>query len=170
MSSKIRKIAGKMEPRDLIIALVAVLLTIGPHIYFTVIGAKALENESRLSKCSDATGTPTLATWLLVYGSVNLGPYILILALLISMLVTVVVSPMIVVTFVLLWALVVLVLSIFLFNLAWVIVGAVQLTSEGAADKCKAEEPVVYYSTIAAIAYGSLCIVLPFLLPIGFSS
>lgn len=164
-STKIRNIAQNIKTQDVIMILVIILLLIGPYIYFTVIGARALENGARQTKCSDTTGAPTLATWLLVYGSVNLGPYILALGLVISILISIAVVPMIAATMLLIWGLIIVMLCIFFFNIAWVTVGILQLSKDGAADKCEAEEPVVYYSTIAAIVFWGLSIIVPIVAP-----
>eukprot|EP00697_Spironema_sp_BW2_P010339 gnl/Spiro4/25521_TR12723_c0_g1_i1.p1 gnl/Spiro4/25521_TR12723_c0_g1~~gnl/Spiro4/25521_TR12723_c0_g1_i1.p1 ORF type:complete len:145 (+),score=15.56 gnl/Spiro4/25521_TR12723_c0_g1_i1:69-503(+) len=117
---------------ETILLFVVLAFTLGPSIAWVVIGARTLNDP-----CVSGQVTPNMSQWLLSYGCVGLGMFV------ITMVAHFANKPLLDVILRLIFG---------LFNLAWLIVGAV--TWSGRSCECKIGNYDLFASTFAAILIG----------------
>jgi hypothetical protein len=125
------------------------LIALGPSIVWLVIGNNNLKDE-----CNQELSSPSLATWLVVEGSVGILSFVLALFGLFFISCLKYDACF--------WGLgidAILLVLIAWFQIAWLIVGSIQLAQD---TECREKNPVLWNTTLAAVIIGFVGVLLNF--------
>lgn len=166
------KLPFEKTPKNLAIVALVLFVTFAPYIYFTVVGANAVEaaaNKKSLqthaaTACAHAAehgGGMSLGMWNLLFGSLNLGMIGAAILVVLGMLICAATGNVVACSFeVILIALAVLFIAgVTVFNTVWPFYGTYLLTRDGVESQCKEDTPVIYWSTIVGVVFAFLLII-----------
>lgn len=155
-------------------AIIAIVLFLGfvPYIYFTVVGAKAIQasesksldthNQTACAEAAKQGGGMSLGMWNLLYGSLNLGIYGVAILVILGMLLCFTTENIILCSsdIILTAGAILFIAGVSILNLVWPFYGTYLLTRDGVAQHCKEATPEIYWSTVAGVVFAFLLIII----------